>query len=123
MKQPDPMPIDALERVFHEPNRLAIMSTLCASDEPISFTDLREICGLTDGNLNRHLKSLEDAGVIKVKKAFVERKPRTTVVITRHGLDRFQSYIDALGVALKQARQSIPAGKQAKAGFRPITAI
>ena len=45
---------NALERIFHEPNRLAIMSTLCAADEGLAFTDLRDACGLTDGNLNRH---------------------------------------------------------------------
>jgi len=109
MKQPEPIPVDSLERVFHEPNRLAILSTLCASDEPMSFTLLRDACGLTDGNLNRHLKALEEEGVIKIKKTFVDRKPRTTVTITHRGLDRFQQYVDALGVALKRARQSIPA--------------
>lgn len=109
MKQPEPIPVDSLERVFHEPNRLAILSALCASDEPMSFTLLRDTCGLTDGNLNRHLNALEEDGVIKVKKAFVDRKPRTTVTITSRGLDRFQQYVNALGVALKRARQSIPA--------------
>lgn len=109
MKQSESMPTDALERIFHEPNRMAIMSTLCAADEPISFTLLRDQLGLTDGNLNRHLKSLEEEGVIRVKKAFVDRKPRTTVAITNRGLDRFQQYVEALGVALKHARQSIPA--------------
>jgi len=112
MKQPEPIPVDSLERVFHEPNRLAILSTLCASDEPMSFTLLRDSCGLTDGNLNRHLKALEDAGVIRVKKTFVDRKPRTTVSITNRGLDRFQQYVDALGVALKRARQSIPSAQR-----------
>jgi DNA-binding transcriptional ArsR family regulator len=112
MKSSESMPVDALERVFHEPNRLAILSALCASDEEISFIELREICGLTDGNLNRHLKALEEAGVIKIKKAFVDRKPRTTVAITRRGLDRFQDYVNALGVALKHARNSIPAARR-----------
>ncbi len=122
MKQPEPMPVDALERVFHEPNRLAILSTLCASDEPVSFTELRDICSLTDGNLNRHIKSLEEAGIIKVKKSFVDRKPRTTVTITSRGLDRFQAYIDALGDALKHARQSLPKTKPGRLGLRTAKA-
>lgn len=112
MKQPDPIPVDSLERVFHEPNRLAILSTLCASDDPMSFTLLRDTCGLTDGNLNRHLKALEDAGVIRVRKSFVDRKPRTIISITSRGLDRFQQYVEALGTALKRARQSLPAGSR-----------
>jgi len=118
MKQPDTLSVDALERVFHEPNRLAILSALCASDEPVSFTELRDLCGLTDGNLNRHLKALEENGIIKVKKSFVDRKPRTTVSITSRGLDRFQTYIDALGAALKHAKQSIPQTKTGRLGLK-----
>lgn len=120
MKQNETLSVDALERVFHEPNRLAILSTLCAADDAISFTALRDQCGLTDGNLNRHLKSLEDEGIIKVKKSFVDRKPRTTVTITSRGLDRFQAYIDALGTALKHAKQSIP--RTERLGSQPARA-
>lgn len=122
MKQNEFLSVDALERVFHEPNRLAILSTLCAADDAISFTELRDQCGLTDGNLNRHLKSLEDAGIIKVKKSFVDRKPRTTVTITSRGLDRFQAYIDALGAALKHAKQSIPQTRYERLGSQPARA-
>lgn len=122
MKQNEFLSVDALERVFHEPNRLAILSTLCAADDAISFTELRDQCGLTDGNLNRHLKSLEDAGIIKVKKSFVDRKPRTTVTITSRGLDRFQAYIDALGAALKHAKQSIPQTRSERLGSQPARA-
>jgi DNA-binding transcriptional ArsR family regulator len=108
------MPAPAeLERVFHEPNRLAILSVLCAADEGVAFTVLRDACRLTDGNLNRHLKALEDEQIVKIRKTFVHRKPRTTIAITSRGLTRFQSYLDTLGTALKQARQSLPApGKQ-----------
>jgi DNA-binding transcriptional ArsR family regulator len=107
MKTPKTIPVDALERVFHEPNRLAILSALCASNDPLSFTDLKSICNMTDGNLNRHLYALEEDGIVKIKKAFVDRKPRTTVTMTNAGLKRFQEYIDALGDALQQARKAI----------------
>jgi DNA-binding transcriptional ArsR family regulator len=107
-----PAPAD-LERVFHEPNRLAILSALCAADDGVAFTVLRDACRLTDGNLNRHLKALEDEQIVKIRKTFVLRKPRTTIAITPRGLARFQTYLDSLGTALKQARQSLPApGKQ-----------
>ncbi len=114
-------PSPNLERVFHEPNRLAILSMLCASDEPVSFTELRNTCNLTDGNLNRHLKALEDEGVVKIRKAFVDRKPRTTISVTARGLERFQAYVDALGAALKLARQSIP-GKASQPSARTANA-
>lgn len=49
---------DPLERIFHEPNRLAVMSHLAAAAQGLTFPALRDACGLTDGNLNRHLKAL-----------------------------------------------------------------
>lgn len=47
-----------LDRVFHERGRLAICSMLVAKPDGVSFTQLQESCGLTDGNLNRHLHAL-----------------------------------------------------------------
>jgi len=97
MTKDDDTVFDALERVFHEPNRLAVMSALCASRDGMAFTDLKTICRLTDGNLNRHLKVLEEAGVIRVDKAFVASKPRTTLHLSADGLKRFNEYLEALG--------------------------
>jgi DNA-binding MarR family transcriptional regulator len=99
--------MDAIERVFHEPNRMAILSVLCASRAGVPFTELRDRCGLTDGNLNRHIKTLEEAGVVRCKKAFVNDKPRTTVFLTSAGTKRFQAYLDALTEVLKQAKSAI----------------
>ncbi|MEI7880440.1 MAG: transcriptional regulator, partial [bacterium] len=79
MKQPIEADTNALERLFHEPNRMAILSALCAASEPLSFTELKSLSGLTDGNLSRHLKALEEAAVIHISKTFVGVKPRTTV--------------------------------------------
>jgi DNA-binding MarR family transcriptional regulator len=103
---------DALEKIFHEPNRLAIMSAVCASDGGLSFNELKETCNLTDGNLNRHLKVLEDAGAVRIEKKFVDAKPRTTVVITDKGLDRFNEYLLALSEVLKKAKNAIPEEKK-----------
>ncbi len=122
MKNPKIIPVDALERVFHEPNRLAILSALCASDDPLSFTELKDICNLTDGNLNRHLYALEDDGIVAIKKAFVDRKPRTTVTMTSPGLKRFQEYIDALGDAVKQARKAAAGESVFRRIASPLTA-
>ena len=98
---------NALERIFHEPNRLAIMSTLCAAGKDgVTFSDLKASCRLTDGNLNRHLKVLEESEVVQLRKEFVKAKPRTTVLLTKRGMQRFQEYLEALGEVLKQARAS-----------------
>ncbi len=100
--------IEALEKIFHEPNRLAIMSAVCGSPGGLSFGDLRDACELTDGNLNRHLKVLEEAGAVKIEKQFVDSKPRTTVHLTDSGLKRFNEYLVALEDVLRTAQQAVP---------------
>lgn len=102
-------PYEALEKIFHEPNRLAIMSALCASNSGLTFTELKDQCRLTDGNLNRHLKVLEEAGVIKVRKEFVDNKPRTTVLLSGKGLNRFNEYLAALSEVLEKAKGAMAA--------------
>jgi DNA-binding transcriptional ArsR family regulator len=99
---------ESLERIFHEPSRLAIMSALCAERDGLSFTELREACRLTDGNLNRHLKVLEAHGAVRIAKRFVASKPRTTLHLTKAGLKRFQEYLDALALVLEKARRALP---------------
>lgn len=103
----EPAPYDALEKLFHEPNRLAIMSALCAADEGLSFAELKDRCSLTDGNLNRHLKALEDARAIRIRKSFVDSKPRTTVRLSKTGLTRFSEYLTALEEVLQKARTAL----------------
>ncbi len=99
-------PAGALERLFHEPKRLAILSALCTARDGLAFTELRDTCQLTDGNLNRHLKVLEEEAVVRVKKAFVNDKPRTTVSLTRGGLARFNQYLERLEAVLQEARRA-----------------
>ena len=99
--------IDLLGRIFHEPSRMAIVSVLCASRGGMTFTELRDRCGLTDGNLNRHVKALEEEGVVRCAKAFVDAKPRTTVKLTASGTKRFKAYLDALTEVLAQAKGAL----------------
>lgn len=99
---------DVLERIFHEPNRLAIMSALCGSRVGLTFNELKEACRLTDGNLNRHLKVLEEASVVRVTKEFVKAKPRTTLHLSDVGLERFNQYLSALSEVVERARRSMP---------------
>ena len=106
---------ELLERIFHEPSRLAIMSTLCAAEKGMTFGELKETCDLTDGNLNRHLAVLSEAGAVRIEKAFVDARPRTTVLLTKTGLARFMEYLDALTDVLKKARSAIPVEKRKQA--------
>lgn len=115
---PSPSDPHSIERLFHEPNRLAILSVLCAADHPLTFTDLRDACNLTDGNLNRHLAVLEEAGVVAVDKQFVDRKPRTSIAVTAAGLERFRAYLDILAELLRATRATLPARAPQQAAHR-----
>ena len=103
---------DEINKIFHEPNRLSMMSALCASDRGMSFNEIREACGLTDGNLSRHLKALEESGAIVITKKFVDNKPRTTVSISASGIESFHEYLTALAAILNKARKSLKPEKK-----------
>ena len=100
-------PFDGLTRLFHEPKRLAIVSILCARAEPVTFTDLRQECDTTDGNLSRHLKTLEEAGAVRISKTFVGPKPQTSVELTPTGQERFLAYLQSLEEVLKRAEAAL----------------
>jgi DNA-binding transcriptional ArsR family regulator len=110
-------PYSALEPIFHEPNRLAIMSALCNAPRGLTFTELKTECNLTDGNLSRHLKALEEAKAIKVKKSFVGVKPQTTVLLSDKGRDSFLQYLQALEEVLQKAASAMASDK------KPATAL
>jgi DNA-binding HxlR family transcriptional regulator len=101
-------PYDDLKKIFHEPKRMAIMSALCAADGGMSFMELKKECDISDGNLNRHLKTLIDAEAVIMKKEFIGLKPRTTVFLAEKGLEDFTAYLNALSEVLDQALQSMP---------------
>ena len=98
---------ESLDRLFHEPSRLAIMSALCASDKPLAFNELKADCALTDGNLNRHLHVLHEAGAVSITKQFVGPKPLTTVAPTDAGISHFNEYLNSLAEVLRQAKQAV----------------
>lgn len=77
----DPLSID---RLVHEPARMAILSVLDGVADA-EFVFLQRVLGLTKGNLSAHLSKLEAAGLVEAKKAFIERQPRTTLSITHLG--------------------------------------
>lgn len=104
-------PYETIKSIFHEPNRLAIMSALCNAEEGMTFNELKEECGLTDGNLSRHLKALVEARAVRIKKTFVRSKPLTTVTLTDRGRDHFLEYLLALEEVLKKAAESVASEK------------
>jgi DNA-binding MarR family transcriptional regulator len=91
-----------LDRLIHEPARLGIVSVL-ASRPALPFTELRDLLGMTDGNLSVHLRALEEAGYVAVEKSFVGRRPRTTLSLTKSGRVAFARHVDALEAILRGA--------------------
>ncbi len=103
-------PFASLSRVMHEPNRLALISALAAAVDGLSFGELKDTCDLTDGNLNRHLKALDDEGIIAQRKeAGGGGRPRTTITLTPAGRRRFVKYLETLEEVLAQAAASVGA--------------
>src|SRR5438105_3971182 len=60
-----PFSYDGLDRVIHEKARLGLMTSLMAHPKGLAFADLKQLCGLTDGNLSRHLGVLQEAGLVE----------------------------------------------------------
>lgn len=87
-----------LDAIIHQPVRLRIMSALGAlrPDDSVEFTFLRDMLGLTDGNLGAHLRRLEEAGYVHLDKTFVDRKPRTYAALTARGRSALQDHVGAL---------------------------
>jgi DNA-binding MarR family transcriptional regulator len=100
----NPEPFLKLDRVIHEKGRMAIMSLLAANAD-LSFTEMREILGMTDGNLSVHLRTLQESGYIAVTKRFQDRKPLTTCSLTAAGRKAFSNYIDLLEEIVRQTRK------------------
>ena len=81
------MPPPELDRLVHEPGRLAIMTVL-SSVRDADFVFLLRATGLTKGNLSSHLSKLEEAGLVEIEKRFIRKKPNTSVAITDTGRER-----------------------------------
>jgi len=85
-----------LERVIHEKARLGILTSLASQSQGLLFTELKELCALTDGNLSRHITVLQEAGLIEVWKGFHRKRPQTLCRMTKEGRARFLDYLAEL---------------------------
>lgn len=80
-----------LDRLIHEPARLAIIMIL-STVESADFLYLKRQTGLTRGNLSSHLSRLEDAGYINIEKTYRGKIPLTLCNLTDSGREAFKSY-------------------------------
>ena len=81
-----------LDRLIHERMRLAIVSALAVAPS-LTFAELKQILGTTDGNLSVHARKLEDAGYVTVVKSFADRVPRTEYTLTAAGRGALERYV------------------------------
>jgi len=98
MPDPDTAPFayDGLDRVIHEKARLGLLTSLIGHPKGLAFSDLKRLCGLTDGNLSRHLQILQEAGLVEIEKGYKRNRPLTTCRITAEGRARFLDYVAVL---------------------------
>jgi len=105
MNDQAPYAYDGLDRVFHEKARLGILTSLMAHPKGLAFGDLKQLCDLTDGNLSRHLKALEEAHLITIEKGYRKNRPHTFCQITQSGQKRFLDYLSVLEKVVKNANK------------------
>jgi DNA-binding MarR family transcriptional regulator len=99
-----------LDRVIHEKARLSVLTSLVAHPKGLVFGDLKQMCGLTDGNLSRHLQVLSEAGLIAIEKGYERNRPQTVARITPQGRARYLEYLDVLEQVVRDAASAAKAG-------------
>lgn len=96
--------IEGLDKAFDNRVRLGIMAALVATDW-VDFTTLKELLDLSDGNLATHLKALEQAQYIAIRKAFIGRKPNTSYQATVLGRKAFEEHLLLLEKMIKTMKK------------------
>jgi DNA-binding transcriptional ArsR family regulator len=92
-----------LDRVIHDRTRLAIVSALSVNDV-LSFTELKKLLDMSDGNLSVHARKLEEAGYVACSKSFRKRIPLTEFRLTAAGRRAFERYLDHMEALIRAAR-------------------
>ncbi|MCB2154700.1 transcriptional regulator [bacterium] len=99
-KTPDPQAFASVDRLVHEPARLAIVSLLSVL-ESADFLFVMRQTGLTQGNLSSHLSKLEAGGYVDVEKHFEGKRPVTTLRLTQAGRRAFEEYRSTMRTLLQ----------------------
>ena len=110
--KPDSLPsegrfaYEGLDRVIHERARLSVLTSLVTHPRGVTFNDLKQLCSLTDGNLNRHLKVLEEAEMVEIVKGLEKNRTVTLCRITPAGRRRYTEYLDTLEQVVRDAAKA-----------------
>ncbi len=104
-----------LDRVLHEKARLGILTALITRPDGILFSELKELCSLTDGNLSRHVQVLQEAELVEVWKGYEGRRPQTLMRLPARGRRQFLAYLEELEQVIRDAK---PQAMQKAKGFK-----
>jgi len=107
-----PFSYEGLDRLMHERARLSLLTSLASHRKPLAFADLKQLCGLTDGNLSRHLQVLEEAGLVQINKGYEGKRPQTTCQFTPTGRRRFVEYLAVLERVVRDAADAAKLGDE-----------
>ena len=99
--RPDAAP--PLDPLIHERVRLGMVSALAVTPK-LTFPELAELVGATDGNLSAHARKLEEAGYVRVRKFFAGRQPRTEYRLTPRGRRALERYLDQMEAVIRTVR-------------------
>ena len=92
------------DRLIYERVRLGIMSALAVREE-LTFTELKGLFDVSDGNLSAHARKLEEANYLTCTKSFEERRPRSVYRITALGRNALHRYLDHVEAVIKATRR------------------
>ena len=98
-----PYAYEGLDRVIHERARLSVLTSLLTHPKGLTFNDLKQLCALTDGNLSRHLKVLEQAKLVEIIKGSDQNRPQTLCRITASGRKKYIEYLTTLEQVVRDA--------------------
>lgn len=96
---------EGLDRVIHERARLSVLTSLITNPKGLTFSDLKQLCSLTDGNLSRHLRVLEKGNMVEIVKGHDRNRPQTLCRITTAGRKRYLDYLATLEQVVKDAAE------------------
>ncbi len=89
--------------MIHERARLSVLTSLITNPKGLTFGDLKQLCGLTDGNLSRHLQVLERENMVDIVKGHDHNRPQTMCRITASGRKRYLEYLSTLEQVVRDA--------------------
>jgi DNA-binding MarR family transcriptional regulator len=92
------------DRLVYERVRLGIMSTLAVREE-LSFSELKSLFHVSDGNLSAHARKLEEANYLSCTKSFEDRRPKTVYRLTALGRAALNRYLDHVEAVIKATRR------------------